>query len=346
MTHFFRSILFFSFALSISAIPTSCNEPEPDVIESGNDYVHFAPISRGEYNERTFAAHAISNYTEYAYLGTYCEKKDHEWLTPCEVDENGVWLRDDNNYGMKIYDGGYSYILTLSTPAVGPITYQSRSYGYFQSRLPNQPRETVKFSDGYNVSGAGSFFGGQYIYVIPDGHPLYEHRSRLRFVIKCGEDIDRATFRSLSLSNIMSSAYYDIIKDEYCNATIGSETIWAGDVTLTSGTSQIAGDDFSMLSQRYSKQDENMQYVYERPLLRLEMDNKVFSESLNFDMVGQCLYTITLTVNSVYVTANVSVSQWNDGGNINDEINTSDIATFIMSPIGWSDKGENNVIIQ
>ena len=156
--------------------------------------------------------------------------------------------------------------------------------------------------------------------------------------------IERFSFKNFPVGRSLNKN--DIIKDEYCNATIGSETIWTGDVTLTSGTSQIAGDDFYMLSQRYSKQDENMQYVYERPLLRLEMDNKVFSESLNFDMVGQCLYTITLTVNSVYVTADVSVSQWNDGGNINDEINTSDIATFIMSPIGWSDKGENNVIIQ
>ena len=326
----------------------ACQSDSESVDGKATEFVRFAAssiIGAEGSNETTIGAFMLADNGTKVF-GTYCNRKTYDWLVPCQVGADGAWIQDDNSCGLILSGGSPNYNLSFSTPAIAPVNYSGQSYGYYQSRIPENTSEAEKFSDVIRTQVSGNILNGQYIYQIPDGYQLCEHRAKFQFVFKCGDDMSSALFKKVSLSHVMDDAYYDVqSKDFRAPSSFSDLVIWSGDMELTTGKTQNVGDVCYLLSQNYSKQDENGAYLYEYPVIHLELGTTTFDEPLNFDVQPQYFYTIQFTVNSVYVTMDVTARQWSDGGVLSHQIGEYDTMTFLLTPRGWT-ANDNSVTIQ
>lgn len=332
----------------VALLLMACQSDSESVDRKATEFVRLAASSmfgaEGT-NETTIGAFMLADNGDKVF-GSYCNRKTYDWLVPCQVDEEGKWIQDGNAYGLILPGSSVNYYLSFSTPAIAPRNYSGQSYGYYQSRTPGNSSEAAKFSDVILTQVSGNILNGQYIYQVPDGYQLREHRAKFQFVFKCGDDMASALFKKVSLSHVMDDAYYDVrTKDFRSPSSFSDLEIWSGNMELRTGETENVGEVCYLLSQNYSKRDENGTYLYEYPVIHLDLGTKSFEEPLNFDVQPQCSYTIQFTVNSVYITMDVTARSWTDGGIQSEQIGGYDTMTFVLTPNGWTNN-DNSVTIQ
>ena len=272
-----------------------------------------------------YAALYLQSNVSTCYNGTYCDPKEgNAFCTPCQVNSSGVWQADDYTKGL-FPSANASYYFVVASPALAPKAVDG-SYRYHLSRI-KQSGEIDYFSDPANVSTNGILMSSNFIY---PSVTLREHRSKLNFYVKCGDDVSNASFKAVELRNVMTVADYDILAADFVDstATIDTLSVWSGNITKNQGdAAESVASDFFVLSRDYSANSAPRMHF-------TRGDDQTYDSDLAFEMKPHYSYDIIITVNSMSVTISVTASAW-DNVSGSQNLGTYYVGTFTMTPSGW-----------
>ena len=317
-------------AATFAALLSACAKSGADEGQTAEqEFFRFsAPTRAGgdPYTATTYyAALYLQSSVSTRFEGTYCDPKgDNTFCTPCRVNSSGEWQEDDYTKGLFPSANAW-YHFVVASPALAP-TEVDGSYRYHLSR-EKLSSEIDYFSDPASVSTNGILMSSNFIY---PSVTLREHRSKLNFYVKCGDDVSTASFKAVELQNVMTGADYDILAADFVDstATTGTHSVWSGDITKNKGdeAESIASGIF-VLSRDYSTSNAPRMHF-------TKGDNQAYDSDLAFEMMPHYSYDIIITVNSMSVTISVTASAW-DNVSENPALGTYYIGTFTMTPSGW-----------
>ena len=337
-----------SLIMAAAALTAACSsenyEPRPD--RDGGYLDVYATTRSGEpAADRTYCMLLFYGSTE-EYTGrtgfyhqnavVHSTVSDKTWFEPCSVNADGSFLERDCDEALHYVPDGDNmqedvYLCAVS-PAFAPVcydptagTYGRLGYGYKQSRV-RQSDEVQYISAPKKMSFSNIYLDNRYVYDASD-MTMTEYRSHLNVRIRCGKDIGSVKVRGLQLNNTITVAYYNFFKG-FQKAEYGDDPIWtpavpqtfyAGDGT--EGEYALVVEDVDIFSQDYGKTDEHGELVNEIPYLYVMIgDDSTGDDStgpvvkipFSFDMKPHYQYTVSLTINSIYVHAEIDADPWNE----------------------------------
>ena len=321
-------------AAAFAALLSACAKSGADEGQTAEqEFFRFsAPTKAGgdPYTATTYyAALYLQSDVSTCYNGTYCDPKgDNDFCTPCKVSASGEWQEDGYAYGL-FPSANASYHFVVASPALAPseVTVgENKSYRYHLSR-EMQSDEIAYFSDPAIVSTNGILMSSNFIY---PSVTLREHRSKLNFYVKCGDDVQTASFKAVELQNLITSTDYDILAADFVNstATTGTLSVWSGNITKNQGDApESVASDIFVLSRDYSRNNAPCMHF-------TRGDDQTYDSDLAFEMKPHYSYDIIITVNSMSVTISVTASAW-DNVSESQNLGTYYVGTFTMTPSGW-----------
>lgn len=203
---------------------------EPVVNENGQgQHGYVAPGDQTAYRVVLIKDNLIHAQGTYRYAAATETGERTGLLIPCKVDDDGYYAYDDRESGCYSYNGLYTMLLftpavplhkieglsnlwafVLERPGVKPV-YSSEALEIdVNGRGENRDKhyETIDMSQ-YDKT-ANNDPNGDY-----DPFTLRERRSRLRFELCIGEDLEEAHISKIELQRLYERAYYTPINQTY-----------------------------------------------------------------------------------------------------------------------------------
>ncbi len=334
-------------------LPTGCAKNVTDIQEENGEPLKIELITKGavsDYTDITFRA-CIYDETEHLFqrTGTYCNPSTYSWLTPCSVDENGVYTATDAASGLFALDGIYDIV--LYSPG---IPSEDGTYDLIlQSRDPGS-EPLVSFSAPARVKVQQNYMGNAISY--PLNMELMDRRARLNVTITCGTDIGQVTIRQSSgLTNVIDRAYYRPIFQDYSIEDIEDPT---ADIPFASADAQLknpsdgtypesfqALTDCYILSMDYSAQEG--EYLYPVPYIDIYINDiaDVIRIPVDIKFKPHYSYTYNVTINSFFAIVNVSLMNWDTPTEIDGDISDNGDFEFTVPYGEWEDGSGGNAEI-
>lgn len=338
-----------SLVIAVAALTAACtrenNVSRPDR-DGGYMDVYVTTRSGEPAEDRTYCMLLFTGSTE-EYTGSagfYHQNalvpsfvSEKTWFEPCSVnDADGSFLERDCDKALHYVPAGNNNMsdnvfLCAVSPAFAPVCYDETAgiygrlgYGYKQSRV-RQSDEVQYISAPKKMSFSNIYLDDRYVYDA-SSMTMIEYRSHINVQIRCGKDIGSVKVRGLQLNSTITEAYYNFFKG-FQNATYADDPIWtpaepqtfyAGDDTEGEYVQVVENAD--IFSQDYGKTDEHGELVNEIPYLYVmigdDATGPVVEIPFSYDMKPHYQYTVSLTINSIYVHVEIVAAQWDEAGEI------------------------------
>lgn len=262
---------------------------------------------------------------------SYTDEYSDGWLTPCsvkEVDGHYIYGADDRNSGLIYKGNGYNYLLAVASPAVPIEKYAAGCWGFHQDRIVGscpERADRVYFTSAFKAPLSSYFLGNKYVYELPDDIILKEHRSRIKVLLMCSEDLETAIVNAAQLTNAIGSAYYRPVTEDYeedGHVIEDPVTLFDVPVTINYGDEPyivcdgeyLFSEDYSAKEKYYDeKGDEGLRYVYTVPRLEFNIADRICKVPLGINMLPQYEYIIKVIVSSVYAKVELTAVPWDTG---------------------------------
>lgn len=149
-------------------------------------------------------------------------------LIPCRVDEDGHYVEDDRESGCYAYNRTYTMVLYSPAVPLYPIVGLSNVWAYILERPGKNPVYSSEAIQVF-VDGRGEYRDGTHYETVdmdqydnnndPNGDydpfTLRERRSRLRFEMSTGDELEEAHIKLMQLQRLYQQAYYTPINQTY-----------------------------------------------------------------------------------------------------------------------------------
>ena len=307
------------------------------------------PAKAGSASDVTYRAlllHTIGNtlssglYT--GLSGSYRQKDPKEWMTPCEVDTDGIWIADDGAYGLRAPHGGYA--LCLASPAKKPdwLVYEASRLvkaGYTLQR----DGAPISFSKAYNVEVGGNHLDREYVHQIPPERILREMRSKLTIKFRCGDDLEKVQVKEVRAKDEYSVAHYNMALDSLEAFTVDTLglTIYpesSPQLELLNGAAPVTvATDFYLFSLDYSSIDEDYHYNYMTPKLVLKLGGGSVAVPFLHKMLPQTSYEYVLTINSAFVSFDLNIIPWEGASGQTPVVGPVESGSMAFDPGVWDE---------
>lgn len=303
------------------------------------------------------------NPGEYPYLnnsGTYRGPAIDEraWLTACTVNSTtGEWTGDSHTGGLRANRG--SYYLSFVSPAVAPQQYKWNSttnkydeWGFLMHRelAAGEPELFISSPKLIN-SLKGNHLENSYVYDVPDDVILTEYRAKVTLKLKCGDDLLSATVKKVGWSNLYTSCYYNLRLDTLDTFTLApaTDTVFVytpgTELTMTRGADPVTVcSDFFLFPLYYAQKDSHDEYVFEAPELDVYVAQGVAKLKVFHNMEPQHTYTYTVTINSAYVSVDVTSAPWDDAFTGSTDVNETPSYSTSFTYLGWDSHNASGTI--
>ena len=339
-----------AFFLSLMIVTVGCNRDKARFVQEDEPYeLQFSMGTKagspGDVTYRTvlYQYNDLSEYYSNRFVGTYRDKDEKEWMTPCQVNNStGTWIADNPEYGLRAAYSG-SYFLSIVSPAVQPDWYEvgiggnySR-WGYHLQRTG----DLFKISHPVRVTVGGNHLNGKWVYQA-NGNELCDRRAKVTVKLECGEDLSVVHVNKLMLKNIYTDAYYDFATDSLYNPVLDL----VGELLHDSADPEIEllhGEpatticsDFYLFAFDYNRIDADYHFIYDLPKLEVTMGSGTVLVPFHYKLEPQHSYTYTLSINSAFVKLALTVQPWNDAsGNQDETIGAPVTDTFTFDAGTW-----------
>ena len=307
-----------------------------DVLEqSGNEIgpVSFASTKGiGSQNTFRFYLNGIEGTTTAGIetSGTYIDQTSSSPLSPCAVDNNGLFTNLDDSKGLRSINGPYK--MHIVSPAIEMVEIPDHidMNGYFFNRNLKAHETPISISNTVDVSLTGVYLDllnggdGQYIFNA-SSQVLKQPRSKIKIKFVCGDKTIKTTLQKITLANIIPKGYYRPLESRfYFNNTIDT-IIYNTPLTLpkiVDGSSireWNLGIDEHILSMDYSATNSDGSYKWPLPSFVIEIGEDAeevvtFTAALAYNFEFQYEYEFTIIINTMYVNITVEAMPWDNGG--------------------------------